>query len=413
MEKIPQIVRERLKAGAAGGGHPDANVLTAFAERLLPDAERAGVFAHLAACDDCREIVALALPAPENVGAASSAVRRNWATWPVFRRGFAAAGVALIVVGAVQFERRQSEHSEAVARQVAPAPVSANVKDESPSQTASAVPAATPHPALIANEKLAKKDRRKLPPGESRLMERDKLQRQGIARIDASPAAAAAKQTSANAPPPPAVSQTVEVQTQNQALETENADSAVAQAPSANHAAEQLFGYNAGPLSRAKAADVQPAPARAAGAALAAARWSITPVGGLQRSLDQGKTWQDVDVNASSVGSGVPALGGPVNAVAKQNSMHGAMLKAVATPVFFRAVTAAGSEVWAGGSNAALFHSIDRGDHWTRVLPSYSGVVLTGDVLGVEFPDPQHGSVTTSTPESWVTSDGGQSWQKQ
>jgi photosystem II stability/assembly factor-like uncharacterized protein len=40
-------------------------------------------------------------------------------------------------------------------------------------------------------------------------------------------------------------------------------------------------------------------------------------------------------------------------------------------------------------------------------------VVLTGDVVRIEFPDPQHGTVTTSTPEIWITTDDGQSWQKQ
>jgi len=104
-------------------------------------------------------------------------------------------------------------------------------------------------------------------------------------------------------------------------------------------------------------------------------------------------------------------IGGAMKTAEPQNSIHGQALK-VSVPVFFRSVAAAGNEVWAGGSNAALFHSVDAGGHWTRVAPSSAGAMLTGDVVSVEFSDAQHGAVTTSTPELWITSDGGQTWQK-
>ncbi len=86
--------------------------------------------------------------------------------------------------------------------------------------------------------------------------------------------------------------------------------------------------------------------------------------------------------------------------------------QAVANQVF-RAVAAAGLEVWAGGSGSILYHSMDGGEHWTRVLPSADGVVLRGDITSVQFPDPQHGTVSTSNSEVWTTSDDGQSWRKQ
>jgi photosystem II stability/assembly factor-like uncharacterized protein len=82
------------------------------------------------------------------------------------------------------------------------------------------------------------------------------------------------------------------------------------------------------------------------------------------------------------------------------------------TPVF-RAVAAAGPEVWAGGADSMLYHSADGGEHWTRVLPSDGGVVLRGDITSVQFPDPQHGTVSTSTSDIWATNDGGQSWRRQ
>ena len=82
------------------------------------------------------------------------------------------------------------------------------------------------------------------------------------------------------------------------------------------------------------------------------------------------------------------------------------------SPVF-RALAANGLEVWAGGSEGALYHTVDGGNRWTRVSPSAAGVTLTGDIIGIQFSDPRNGTVTTSTAEVWTTSDDGQSWSKQ
>ena len=61
MAELPKIVRERL-ATAPAGAHPDADQLTAFAEKRLGERERGQVLAHLSACQACREVVSLALP---------------------------------------------------------------------------------------------------------------------------------------------------------------------------------------------------------------------------------------------------------------------------------------------------------------------------------------------------------------
>src|SRR5256885_14489866 len=62
---LPDSVRRRLaaneRAAAAqpGFAHPEADALAAFAEQSLSGAEREGVVAHLAACAQCREALAL------------------------------------------------------------------------------------------------------------------------------------------------------------------------------------------------------------------------------------------------------------------------------------------------------------------------------------------------------------------
>jgi len=84
-------------------------------------------------------------------------------------------------------------------------------------------------------------------------------------------------------------------------------------------------------------------------------------------------------------------------------------------PAIFRAlsVSSNAAEVWAGGSSGALYHTVDAGNSWARVLPSAVGLVLTGDILIIQFSDPRNGTITTSTSEIWTTPDDGQTWQKQ
>src|SRR3984885_7069466 len=124
MTEVPKIVHDRLRAvaldresparNAAETNHTDPDLLTAFAEQSLSATERDGVLEHLVLCADCRETVALALPA-ENVVAipifperdamqapaphpAKPAPRGVFA-WPSLRWAALAAGV--VVVGSV------------------------------------------------------------------------------------------------------------------------------------------------------------------------------------------------------------------------------------------------------------------------------------------------------------------------
>lgn len=106
-------------------------------------------------------------------------------------------------------------------------------------------------------------------------------------------------------------------------------------------------------------------------------RWTLSPDGSVQRSLDSGKTWQTT-----------PAAGNSV----------------------FRALAANDSDIWIGGSAGALFHSADAGQHWDQIKPSVDGKPLAADIIGLKFSDALHGSLTTSSNQIWTTSDGGSSW---
>lgn len=123
----------------------------------------------------------------------------------------------------------------------------------------------------------------------------------------------------------------------------------------------------------------QPVPALARALALPVWQWSLSPAGMVQRSSDNGQSWQPVAV--------------------KENAT-------------FRAISAFGPEVWAGGTGGALYHSTDSGLHWTQVLPSTAGEKLQSDITQIQFTDPQHLIVTTSDSQVWITADGGQTWSR-
>jgi Photosynthesis system II assembly factor YCF48 len=135
-------------------------------------------------------------------------------------------------------------------------------------------------------------------------------------------------------------------------------------------------------------------------------RWAISPAGALERSFDGGNTWAPVNPNMSAAW------------VSEKSDSGGAGpdKEKEAAPNFnpvFRVVAAAGLEVWAGTLAGALYHTADGGSHWARVALSEAGATITGDIVTIQFSDPQQGKVSTSTGELWTTFDGGQTWHKQ
>src|SRR5438105_3030460 len=99
---IPSAMRERLRAAKAdSSSHPDANLLSAFAENALSTGERAQVMEHLAICGACREVIALAIPKEEEAATRerSNALgfRRPALSWMALRWTALAATAAVLV----------------------------------------------------------------------------------------------------------------------------------------------------------------------------------------------------------------------------------------------------------------------------------------------------------------------------
>jgi photosystem II stability/assembly factor-like uncharacterized protein len=110
----------------------------------------------------------------------------------------------------------------------------------------------------------------------------------------------------------------------------------------------------------------------------AAALWSVTSEGKVQRSVDAGRSFTAI---------------------------------AVAPQVVFRAVAALGSDVWAGGTGGRLYHSSDAGATWEPVSIQQNGAALRETIIAVELNDAQHLTLTTESGAHWASDDGGRHWQ--
>jgi len=492
MQDVPKIVRQQLEASkpAVAESHPDADLLTAFAEQALVGRERELVIDHLAHCGDCRDVVVLALPATEAVAVpAASGARIAWLSWPVLRWGVVAAGLLIVTwVGVLQYRQRHRE------RTIASNIVQSDATARTASQNAPVLP---PVPASAASVPQSRMAQNKIETGalatssQTILPERKAAPRAGaifrqpqpmnragsaggigaaagVGNGSAADFAPSARQDSdvtqaASSPAPaqpqalpPTSTQQVQVSGASEVVEVQSEAALVTtQVTAENQVPDQLIQNRKGlPLNGrsvtnlgavAKAKD--PLPAQAAASATpaplappsipwqtspalmlrASPRWAISAAGTLQRSFDAGKTWEDINpsMNLAAIaaaktvesaamaggfktGQDVPEQDAANRAKKNQN----AKASPNSSPIF-RAVAASGLEVWAGGSGGALYHTVDGGNRWTLVLPSAAGTILTGDIISIQFPDPQHGTVATSSAELWTTEDDGQTWHKQ
>ena len=503
MLHLPKFVRERMKASVSPVGHPDPDVLTAFSERSLPAHERAAVLEHVSRCAECRDVLALTLPAIEPVTAPVLA-QRNWFRWPVLRWSAVAAGIVIIAAIGIQQYR---QHHEPMATLMARTQVAEKIpaqdqltrneasKAEMPASAAEAKPAAPSQPGALPTRQgpSAESEGGPSEERETSQLHIDARAKAGaaaggfvesptlggaIARgqaggigsgagagtkfamnappkplFDDSAASATRSKQLPTAPAPKAVvpssSEMVEVQAAAPAIATQNQVGGQRQdqqldyyRPQQQPSGAELNAENDKTLSKAKQATQQvevgavagaafgttpaPQPALVARnlAALPPPIWSITAAGGLQRSFDSGKTWHDVNVNSYpapvSVGqtaesvmvtAQAPTVNTAVQSDIKKKDRALRKAPAPSMPVF-RAVAANGPDVWAGGSAGVLYHSIDAGDHWTRIFPLAGSTPLTADITSVQFSDSQHGTLTTATSETWTTADAGLSWQK-
>ena len=457
MRELPKFVVSRLRSSAPLAGHPDADVLTAFGERSLPASERAVVLEHLARCGDCREIVALALPANEVAEPAAIVGFRSRWRWPVLRGvAVAATVIAVAALGIYQYHRKPANLTIARNAENIPAVVPPTAKETgtTPPQTDSMVQNAE-SPAEAASRQPQGVVRKPTSNPADAMGWRAKSVDTAAASGIASGAAASQGTKVAMATPPQDLAFTAPQAPPDQAAKQIPAPSpagqdlshAVSQIGEARNQAGSVEAQTPPQPQANVTADLQPPAeskdsisrakpaASASGAAVggppllarnlagvpqgnqtATAHWTISSTGSLQRSLDSGKTWQDVNVNwkdyRSADSTQMASTSNPAEARKKVFKTKAPTAKSESS-IVFRSVAAIDNEVWAGASGGLLYHSADAGSNWTSITPSAHGATLTGDIIRIEFSDTLHGNVATSASEVWVTADGGQSWLKQ
>jgi hypothetical protein len=365
--ELPKIVLQRLRASPEGE-HPSADLLAAFAEQGLAGGERKKLLAHLAACNQCREVVWFAMPESEaEKQAVVRAASRGWFWSPAWRWAGIAAGAVVIAGVAMLFRGGPGPAGEKVAS--VPQPPVAALKRDTQELDAKQVPAPSEEARLEARSALPK-----TATGE-RLQAKDMQPK--VTPLSGEPVAA--NKTAAQS----TLAKSADDFSRSTAAPAPSAPAPVSPvAPVANTPAP--FAAKTTPASAAEpgvmiASNIT---ARTLGKKKLAppTRWMLSADGALLRSTDAGKNWQIVPFEDSRV---------------------------------FHAVAVVGSRVWVGGQGGALYYSGDDGSQWQRLTPSAAGVALSEDISNLAFQDVLHGSLTTAGGQTWTTSDGGHSWQKQ
>jgi hypothetical protein len=477
MQDVPKIVLKRLQEKQAAGIHPDADLLTAFAERSLAKSERARVLEHLARCSDCRDVLALALPAMEvvTVAASKNPTHTAWLSWPVLRWSVAVAGmIAITSLGILQYRQRQKSGTlvAILTPRSEPTPTAERALLSSPGATESQADISRTEKEMRAQVQ------KKALSSQADNLALDRLVRPvnptssvastirgapsrnatggsapvGVAGGAAPKAAVSSprntsaarnsKNATPTASPEPAPSssarQADEVPSSSQALEVVQSEAAPAAGATPNQASDQLakkqkdqalhyqYSIKSGAGEAKNPATAQAPPSSASAPAPVRPKLALQAAPGSMQSPSpqwsisaNGALQRSFDAGKTWVDVSVNSEPGSArsNAAATPESTYGQQnrkKKVEAQPrPVFRAVSAWDSEAWAGGSSAMLYHSSDSGTHWTRVLPSSSAGTLTGDIISIEFSDSQHGRIATSAGEVWVTTDDGRTWHRQ
>jgi len=394
MAKMPNIVRSRLALRTPGSSnmHPDANLLAAFAEQTLLPRERTEVTAHLADCADCRDYLAVAFAIESSemtVAHSMGAVSRGWfGEW----RWAAAVAACCVLATALQYE------AQPPALVVVPRAVTVNTSSNIVDSIAAARKP-TPEPGPVQVRKKAERPRSQPTPT---LL----AAKENIALESEPPQITAQAPVVLTGPPPDEAAQRLqpapadsmssfvapqrESSAQPAATESAVRSSPVVPAPIRAKPAPAVrgLGFQAQALTQRSPASPTVIVKTAIAPEAPRVLWSINASpdtsgasrGVVQRSTDAGQTWEAVPVRER---------------------------------VSFRAVASDGSDVWAGGSDAALFHSSDNGAHWEQIQVSQEDAAASGAIVRIDIRRTGEIRITTSSGEDWTSSDAGHHWKRQ
>lgn len=410
---IPKSARDVL-AKQTADAHLSPELLNAFVEQALTEAEKQQVTLHLASCPDCREVVFLASSAlaeelepalvaaapPRNLRPAVAAAPRaeqpqgcavlqprpkqpkTWWKWAL-----PLTAVAVLAATALIQRDRMAVRLNPPLTEMAS--MKQKAAEPQPSPTAVAPPkldSQTRSNAVSLSSETAQSKPRSDAAKKGTRAEQDRLdkqeadmrERRAQAEISSNLENAPSKMVAGNAiaaqrvpspPPPAAPAQSADAKSATPAVQGANGGNDltyISPDVKTQALAKSLTADQAGALTTL-GMERSPAPAKT--------RWRISRDGHVEHTVGP-STWERV---------------------------------MAAEPVTFRVVTTVGNNVWAGGSDGALFHSSDGGKHWDRVALAAE----LGAITSINFSTAQQGSLTSDSGATWNTSDGGQTWSKQ
>jgi len=458
MTEVPKIVYDRLRAALPERAHPDADLLAAFAEQALSATERDGVLEHLALCGDCREVVALSLPAadmapPRTAPQTADEVVRTTVSragapaphklsfaWPNLRWAALAAGVVVATAVLLMHPGKLNQATlpsvnpqvattapPASGSQIASSSVPSSVPSSAPPSSITSSPTdqlavmaktdeAQPKSELLLSKKLkAGKVVTPSPQAESGILLADNKKDSVEANKPSATPSASAGAFHYDARSSRAASETVEVSGAAVAVTTEPpAENALVarnnapgnDAPAIEKAKPALPEKEVAEEEQKTPAAVVPGPARLqARNVMSAATLASTA----KQSLAPHVTW------AISAGVLQRSLDNGQN---WQDALH------ADHPLLCYA--SHDEDLWTGGQAGILFHSANSGVTWVQVQPSIRARQLSSDITHIEVRniglrnDEVRGDVrgraeiilSTSSNEVWSSADGGKTWDK-
>lgn len=380
------------------GFHPDAECLSAFAERALGESERGAVLAHLAVCGRCRQVVALAREAADAGAARTSATPRKttepntwWRQWRLV--WVPTAIVAAFAVASISAYIRLADQHDSEFKISTQRPTQGATPASSPSPTEQAE-TRTPSPPLPAE-----------PPA--------RLAKRAHSTGAEPPPAQVPPNATAQMPPPPGATHPVEA-----VREAPLPEAFVRQAPSdltAGNSGESFAPPAAGAwdMEQKRAEAQRQAQANTSRMRILAARHAPAEDGGNRPATPAAS--QTVTVSAAQPmvtatdGIAQPAPRLAVNSLWKASTP----IKDIHLPsgLAVVSITRTGPLVLAIDKDGTVFLSDNEGDTWERVKTQWTGraVEVTQQIAAATGARPAPAAQTETAPNAQGAAGGASS----
>ncbi len=435
MQDFPQIATQRLKS-LAPGAHPDADLLTAFAERTLNEQERQLVLTHLAACLECREVVALSLPAMEESQPGVVLGQSAWWRPSFVRFGAAAAGV-VVLAGVLLYVGKPGEQQRTAVESSRPgtstyssasASQSGEIGDKAEARRPAAAAAEPEHreiatkdqpiPRVVAeNKQSAQPSRDTISTANGTAKRADAFRGTPAgfvttASLNSAPMAAP--------PPPPSPVSIAQVQDSDHIVADARPVDQPAPTPAmqqANSGEDQIIKLGAGNarsrktfhLSRPALSFTRP---NAVANSFAVAESDSGASFDNPRFAQPKKSKTAIEDGNYRIGRNgqLQRLSSVINVGngfrAQESSTVWEDLP-TAKGITLHALSVMGRHVWVGGTLGSLQHSSDGGENFQTVAGPWPP---DADITEIHFEDLNRGQIKTSSGERWSTLNGGQTW---